>query len=128
MTTVGFLTPLANHLWQSTIVAAIAAVLALVLRKNDARIRFWIWLTPSIKFLVPFSFLIALGGMIRWPSARMSEPSRLPALLDKVAQPFALRPSHIGPSVRIVDGSHLDEYVRESLALVWLLGCAAVLL
>src|SRR5262245_35394581 len=128
MTNVGFLTPIANHLWQSTIVAAIAAVLALALRKNDARIRYWIWLTPSIKFLVPFSFLIALGGMIRWPSARMSGPSRLPAFLDEVAQPFALQPSHIGPSVRILDCSHLDSYVQESLALVWLLGSAAVLL
>src|SRR5215510_395696 len=66
--------------------------------------------------------------MIPWPSARMSEPSRLPVFLDEVAQPFALQPSHIGPSVRILDGSPLDSYLQESLALVWLLGCAVVLL
>jgi bla regulator protein blaR1 len=128
MTAVGFLSPIANHLWQSTLVAAIAAVLALVLRKNDARVRYWIWLMPSFKLLVPFSFLIALGGLIRWPSARMSEPSRLPAILDEVTQPFALPPNHIGPSIRTLDGSRLDSYIQESLALVWLLGCAAVLL
>jgi hypothetical protein len=128
VTTVGFLTPIANHLWQSTLVSAIAAVLALALRRNDARIRYWIWLAPSIKFIVPFSFLIALGGMIPWPSARLSEPTRLPALLDEVAQPFILQPGHIGPSVRILDASRLESYVQESLEFVWLLGCAAVLL
>jgi hypothetical protein len=33
---------MANHLWQSTLFAAVAAVLALALRKNQARARYWI--------------------------------------------------------------------------------------
>lgn len=128
MTTFVFLVPIANHLWQSTFVAAIAGVLTLMLRKNRARIRYWIWLTASIKFLVPFSFLIALGGMFPWPNARVSELRRLPVLVDEAAQPFVALPSHLGPSVRILDGSRLDSHVQESVAMVWLLGCAAVLL
>ncbi len=43
----------ANHLWQSTLFAAIAGVLTLLLRNNRARLRHWVWLTASWKFLVP---------------------------------------------------------------------------
>jgi hypothetical protein len=50
----------ANHLWQSTIFAAAAAVLTLALRKNHARTRYWLWLAASVKFLVPFSLLVGV--------------------------------------------------------------------
>src|ERR1035437_6450120 len=45
----------ANHLWQSTGFAAVAVLLALALRANHARARYWLWLAASVKFLVPFS-------------------------------------------------------------------------
>jgi len=38
-----YLSPLANHLWQSTIVVGTAALLALALRSNSARVRYWVW-------------------------------------------------------------------------------------
>jgi beta-lactamase regulating signal transducer with metallopeptidase domain len=50
-----------DHLWQSTLFVAVAWALAALLRKNSARVRYWIWLAASLKFLVPFS-LIALAG------------------------------------------------------------------
>jgi bla regulator protein blaR1 len=50
-----------DHLWQSTLLVAVAWALATILRKNSARVRFWIWLAASLKFLVPLS-LIALAG------------------------------------------------------------------
>ena len=53
-----------NHLWQSTVFAAAAALLALLFRNNHARIRYWLWLAASIKFLVPFSLLVAIGSSI----------------------------------------------------------------
>ena len=34
-----YLSPLANHLWQSTIVVAVCAVLAFLLRNNSARFK-----------------------------------------------------------------------------------------
>jgi bla regulator protein BlaR1 len=34
---------LTNHLWQSTLVALVIALLTLVLRRNYARTRFWLW-------------------------------------------------------------------------------------
>ncbi len=51
----------ANHLWQSTVFACAAGLLTLALRKNPARVRHRIWVVASLKFLVPFSLLIALG-------------------------------------------------------------------
>ena len=39
-----YLSPLANHLWQSTLFAAVVLLLALALRKNHAQARYWLWL------------------------------------------------------------------------------------
>ena len=54
--------PIANHLWQSTLFVGAAGSLTLALRKNPARVRHWVWVAASVKFLVPFSMLIAIGG------------------------------------------------------------------
>jgi hypothetical protein len=59
------LTPLANHLWQSTLFAAAAGLLSLALRKQRAQVRYGLWLAASVKFLVPFALLawaVNLGG------------------------------------------------------------------
>ena len=53
-----------NHLWQSTLFAAAIAGLALLLRRNGARVRYVLWLAASLKFLVPFAVLAALGALI----------------------------------------------------------------
>ena len=56
---------MANHLWQSTLFAAGAAlVVVLALRRNEARIRYWVWFAASLKFLVPFSLLIDFGSRL----------------------------------------------------------------
>src|ERR1700682_2117084 len=52
---------LGNHLWQSTLFAIVTGLLTLLLRKNQARVRYWLWLAASVKFLVPFSLLIGIG-------------------------------------------------------------------
>lgn len=51
-----------NHLWQSTVFGAVAGLLTLVLRKNHASARYWVWLAASVKFLAPFALLVALGS------------------------------------------------------------------
>ena len=69
------LAPLANHLWQSTLFAAAAALLSLALRNDRAAIRYVIWLAASLKFLVPFSSLVSVGGSFAWnPGARIAGP------------------------------------------------------
>ena len=37
----------ANHLWQSTTFAVVAALLALALKRNHARARYWVWMAAS---------------------------------------------------------------------------------
>ena len=64
-----YLSPLANHLWQSTLFAAIAGLLTLFLRNNRARSRHWVWLAASWKFLIPFSVLTSMGSHIHWRTA-----------------------------------------------------------
>jgi hypothetical protein len=53
---------LANHLWQSTLFAAIAGLLAVAFRSNRAQIRYSLWLAASVKFLIPFSALVMMGS------------------------------------------------------------------
>lgn len=57
---------LANHLWQSTLVAAIACVVTLALRRERAAVRHGVWLAASLKFLVPFAVLTSLGTRFGW--------------------------------------------------------------
>lgn len=79
---------LVNHLWQSTGVVGIAWLLALALRKNHARVRYWVWFAASVKFLLPFSLLIAAGELLR---SLIPAPSPRPAVasvMQQVTQPF----------------------------------------
>src|SRR5580692_44650 len=50
-----------THLLQSTAFLVLAWLLALGLRSYPARVRFWVWMSGSIKFLVPFALLTGLG-------------------------------------------------------------------
>ncbi|HEY4762992.1 MAG TPA: M56 and DUF3738 domain-containing protein [Candidatus Sulfotelmatobacter sp.] len=75
----GDLSPLANHLWQSTLCVVAIWLLTVVLRKNHAAVRYWLWLTASVKFLIPFSLLVGMGGQVRWRTA--------PAIATAIAEP-----------------------------------------
>src|ERR1019366_9372041 len=76
----------ANHLWQSTGFAAVAALLALALRANHAQARYWLWLAASVKFLIPFSALAAIGsGLGRW-LVPATPVSRLPFVMEQIVQ------------------------------------------
>ncbi len=74
---------LANHLWQSTLFAAIAAALAFALRNNRAQTRYALWLAASLKFLIPFSLLIAAGSVVHWST---TVPFARP--VQRIDQPF----------------------------------------
>ena len=86
--TLTLLSGVANHLWQSTLVLGVACGLAWLLRRNTARARFGIWLGASLKFLMPFAPLIAVGRAIGWPSSTTMPQSTLSAALNTVHQPF----------------------------------------
>src|SRR5580658_8720023 len=78
---------LLNHLWQSTLFAAAAGLLTLMLRTNSARVRYWIWLAASLKFLIPFWLLIGLGNQFGWRHVTVSAPAS--ALIGQISRPFA---------------------------------------
>jgi bla regulator protein blaR1 len=86
--TVTTLTPLANHLWQSTIFACIAWLLTLALRKNRAAVRYWIWFATSVKFLIPLSLLISAGGYLPWRTAPTLVQPQVSLAMERISQPF----------------------------------------
>ena len=86
--TLDYLSAIGNHLWQSTLFVAAVALLTLAFRNNSARIRYWLWLIASIKFLIPFSLLVALGAQLEW---RIAPPQTRPAfsyVVDQFSEPF----------------------------------------
>jgi len=57
-----------NHLWQSSCFALLAGLQAFVLRKNSPKVRYWVWLSASLKFLIPFALLVSVGGVVPRPT------------------------------------------------------------
>ena len=84
-----FFTLAADHVWQSTLFAGLAALVALALRHYSASLRYWIWLAASLKFMVPFAALIVLGGITSWRSIEVVPYQEAPLLLETVGQPFS---------------------------------------
>jgi beta-lactamase regulating signal transducer with metallopeptidase domain len=87
------------HLWQSTLFAFAAALLTLAFRKNRASVRFWLWLSASLKFFAPFALLMSFGGHLGWEAAaqrivtqsivvqRITTPG-IAFAVARIAQPF----------------------------------------
>jgi beta-lactamase regulating signal transducer with metallopeptidase domain len=82
------LSPLANHLWQSTVFAVAMRVLMLWLRHNHAAVRYWLWLAASVKFLIPFSFLMGTGSQLWRRTAAEIEPSQWSSVAEQFSKPF----------------------------------------
>jgi bla regulator protein BlaR1 len=78
-----------NHLWQSTLCAAVAWVLTLLLRNNRAAVRYWIWMAVSVKFLIPFSWLMSAGGLVGWRTAPGIRQSGLSLMVDEISRSLA---------------------------------------
>jgi bla regulator protein BlaR1 len=76
---------LLDHLWQSTLFCAAVWLITLTLRHNGAAIRHQLWMLASLKFLVPFSALYAMGVMAGLPSPVESQPTFLNAAREAVS-------------------------------------------
>lgn len=81
--------PLANHLWQSTLFAAMAGLVTLFLAKNHASTRYSIWLIASLKFLIPFSLLMTVGSQFHWARSASAAPIEGFAVMESFNEPFA---------------------------------------
>jgi uncharacterized protein (TIGR03435 family) len=115
--------PLANHLWQSTLFAAVAGLLTLALKKNRAQVRYWLWLAASMKFLVPFSLLVSLGSYLGWSKASMAT-SGFTFVMEEMGQPFAPTPSHVAISSL---PANFIGFLPTLFLVAWVCGCLAVL-
>lgn len=80
---------IANHLWQSTLVALVIALLCYLLRRDGAHIRYWLWWIASVKFLVPFSLLAAAGARLGAWASPPGVPEGWTNTFTVVARPFA---------------------------------------
>ncbi len=83
-----------NHLWQSTVFAVMAGLLTLAFRKNRAQVRYWLWFSASVKFLLPFSLLLTLGAYLG-RSRPITDSLAVPAItytVVEVAEPFPVAP------------------------------------
>lgn len=81
--------PFVNHLWQSTLFAVVVGLLTIALRNSRASVRYWLWLSASLKFLMPFSLLVTMGSQFHWRTEPAAAPIALPALIEQIGRPFS---------------------------------------
>jgi bla regulator protein BlaR1 len=119
---------ISNHLWQSTLFAVAVGLLTVALRRNQARIRYWLWFCASVKFFVPFTLLITFGSRLEWaPTARQITPPAVSSAMGQISQPFSdfvLVAEPTAPSTR----GDVGPFMVAILALLWLAGTTALAL
>jgi bla regulator protein BlaR1 len=117
-----------NHLWQSTLFALVAGILTLMLRKNQARARYWLWLAASLKFLVPFALLVGIGGKLGWLRASDGIETGFTFAADQFSQPFSqvatTVTSHVARAAVTQNPTH---FLPGIIAAVWLCGFVTVI-
>jgi uncharacterized protein (TIGR03435 family) len=113
---------LTNHLWQSTLFAVAAGLLTFAFRKNRAQVRYWLWFSASIKFFVPFSLLLSLGGELEtWaPAAKKIATETVSFTVVQIAQPFPDAAS----VVRSISAG--TDWTLVAILAAWLCGFAAI--
>lgn len=122
MTATELLRALTNHLWQSSLCFLLAWILARLLRRAPARARFAIWAAASLKWLVPFAALRALGAVIPWrPAALFSPPLQLALAL----QPFRATRAAVATAAAPPPGAHPHDWAAWALT-AWCGGAVAL--
>ena len=114
-----------NHLLQSTLFAATVAVVNMMLRRNSPRLRYWLWLSASLKFLGPFSWLVSMGAIVQLPP---DTPSFHAVTVENISTAFA--PVSLFASTAFPSTATPDPMFRWPLALaaVWAAGGLLLLL
>jgi bla regulator protein BlaR1 len=116
----GIAAPVVAHLWQSTIFAGLVWLAALALQHNGARVRYWLWVAASLKFLVPFSWLVMLGAQFEWRTGPALAQPAAAFVIDQVfSSPVVMDPA-------IPQGVPQSSIVPAVAVAVWLVGIATV--
>lgn len=116
------------HLEQSTAFAGLAWLLTVALRNYPARIRFSVWMAASIKFLVPFALLTALGSHWAVTNSRLVIEGAFYTVIEAIKQPFARGRLQIPDPGMPVPSSIDRSWISIAFAGVWLCGCIVILI
>ena len=116
---------LGNHLWQSTVFVIAAGLLTLVLRENHARVRYWLWLAASVKFLIPFSLLVAVANYLPGSRGTAGTNAAFYVAVEQVGLPFSPPTMPVIPQVAA--STALTQLLPALLAVVWLCGFLVVM-
>jgi bla regulator protein blaR1 len=115
-------TAMANHLWQSTLFAILAAVATLALRKNQARVRHHLWLAAALKFLVPFALLVNVGSHLAKLKGSTDTQPVFYFVLQTMSQPF-----HEASDSQGLLAASLVRWLPGMVAILWLAGFVTVI-
>lgn len=118
-----------NHLWQSTLFAVAAALVTLAFRQNRAHVRYWVWLSASVKFLVPFALLMNLGNSLwtAFAAKKIAEelaPLAVSLTVQQIAQPFPQTP----PFALAAPLTHTADWILIAIFSAWICGFLGVAL
>ena len=117
---------IATHLLQSTVCVAIAALVALALKRAPARTRHTIWLLASVKFLVPFSLFTAAGGYFGARTFAMATPS-VSVVIRWIDQSLSFWRLDVAAGASVAGFPlAVDRLVLVSIAAVWVSGVAGL--
>lgn len=91
------------------------------LRKNRAQVRYSLWLMASVKFFVPFSILVAFGGLVgRHTTTTAPAVAGFSSLAEQISTPF---PATVPQLTALpVQGSYTMAIVAFVLGAVWATG------
>ena len=113
-----------NHLWQSSCFVLLAGLLAMALRKSPAKVRYWVWLSASLKFLAPLALLMSVGSMIPRPAQRVpwaTDPVPfIPNAIVQIAEPFT------PTSYSAVPAHAPTHWLPVAIGIGWALGFLAI--
>jgi len=124
LSTDAFAVALVNHLWQSTAVLLAVWLLTLALRHNRAAVRYWLWMAASLKFLLPFSLLIAAGAIYHPDAGFSIQRPAVTAAMEQIVEPLSQGTSIVlAPQAVIWQSTGLPSL----LLLLWACGAVVVL-
>lgn len=109
------------HLWQSTLVIGVVWLLTLALRGNRAHVRHRLWVAASLKFLVPFSWLVSLGAHVEWRTAPSFAQPAATFVMEEILAPPVIAAAVSTPTAQ---STPVWPWM---LASIWVVGIAGVL-
>jgi len=114
-----------NHLWQSTLFAVAIALLTRGFTNNHSAVRYWLWFSASVKFLLPFSLLVAIGSALPWTPTATAAASGLSVVITQIGQPFLESGSSTHTTALPVP--HGSGWLTLAILAIWVSGSVALI-